>query len=242
MIGRSRGRALFHHEALPLAVEIRPIRSARRLRLRYDDSRGLLVLTGPSRMNRRKALAWAVEQRPWVDEQLAARLPAEPFVPGALLPVEGIDTLLDWFEAASRIPNLDDNGGRRLLCGGPREGFERRIERWLRRRALDILSTETAELAASAGLAACSVSVGDASTRWGSCSSDGRIRYSWRLVLSPPEVRRLVVAHEVAHLAHLDHGADFKALEKRLFGGDVASARALLRSVSARLRRFGRGH
>ena len=53
-----------------------------------------------------------------------------------------------------------------------------------------------------------SVSVGDAGSRWGSCSSQGRIRLSWRLILAPPAVRRYVVAHEVAHLVHLDHGAE----------------------------------
>ena len=83
---------------------------------------------------------------------------------------------------------------------------------------------------------AISVSVGDARTRWGSCSSNGSIRYNWRLILAPPDVRRYVVAHEVAHLKHLNHGRDFKALERDIFGGDTASAEALLRSLAPRLR------
>jgi hypothetical protein len=83
------------------------------------------------------------------------------------------------------------------------------------------------------------VSIGDARTRWGSCSSDGRIRYNWRLILTTPEVRRYVVAHEVAHLEHLNHGKKFKALERKLFGGDVAAAEASLRSCAPRLRRIG---
>ena len=239
MTGRSSGRALFHHDALPLAVEIRPIRGARRLRLRYDDRRNLLTLTGPARMDRKKALAWAAEQSGWVDAQLRARLADEPFEPGAVVPVDGVDTLLIWSEGAPRTPSLEQA---RLVCGGPRAGFERRIETFLRRLALATLSRETAELAAEAGLTVRSVSVGDASTRWGSCSSQGGIRYSWRLIMAPREVRRLVVAHEVAHVGHLDHGPAFKALEARLFDGDVAAARALLRTSGPRLRRLGRGH
>jgi predicted metal-dependent hydrolase len=86
---------------------------------------------------------------------------------------------------------------------------------------------------------AISVSVGDARTRWGSCSSKGAIRYSWRLILAPPEVRRYVVAHEVAHLRHLDHSKQFKALEQELFGGDTRPAETLLRRWSPRLRRIG---
>ena len=84
-----------------------------------------------------------------------------------------------------------------------------------------------------------SVSVGDAGTRWGSCSSQGKIRLSWRLILAPPEVRRFVVAHEVAHLVHLDHSAKFKALEARLYGPGLAEAKAALRRLGPRLRRVG---
>jgi len=84
------------------------------------------------------------------------------------------------------------------------------------------------------------VTVGDAGSRWGSCSSDGRIRLSWRLILAPPAVRRHVVSHEVAHLVHLNHGPQFKALEARLFGTGLAEAKSELRAVGPRLRRLGR--
>ncbi len=66
------------------------------------------------------------------------------------------------------------------------------------------------------------------------------MRLSWRLILAPPEVRRYVVAHEVAHLVHLDHGRDFKALEARLYGPGLAKARAELRRLGPGLRRIGR--
>ena len=59
------------------------------------------------------------------------------------------------------------------------------------------------------------------------------------LILAPPAARRYVVAHEVAHLKHLDHGPAFKALERELFGGDVAAANSILRSEGLRLRRIG---
>jgi predicted metal-dependent hydrolase len=84
------------------------------------------------------------------------------------------------------------------------------------------------------------VSIGDADSRWGSCSAAGAIRYSWRLILAPPHVRRFVVAHEVAHRLHMDHSSAFKAAEARLYGGPVAPARLLLRRLSPVLRRVGR--
>ncbi len=238
MSSTARSEALAFHADLPLPVEIRAIRTARRLRLRVDHARGLLRLTCPPRTSRRSALAWAAEQRAWVETQIAALLPGEPFEPGRTIPLEGAEVLLAWDQAAPRAPHL---AGATLLCGGPRDAFERRIARFLKQGALEILSRDTAAIAATAGVIPRGVAVGDADTRWGSCSAAGRIRYSWRLVLAPPAARRFVVAHEVAHLVHLNHGPDFKRLEERLFGGDIAAARALLRRVGPRLKRVGRG-
>jgi predicted metal-dependent hydrolase len=102
------------------------------------------------------------------------------------------------------------------------------------------MSGDAAEYAEQAGVDVRSVSIGDAGSRWGSCSSQGRIRLNWRLILAVPSVRRFVVAHEVAHLVHLNHGPEFKALEARLFGAGLAEAKAELRRVGPRLRRIGR--
>ena len=223
--------------ALPLPIEIRPMRNARRLRLRFDEASGTLKLTCPWRTSRRSALKWALDQREWIDAQLAKREPGEPFEPGTTIPLEGQDVRLVWDQAARRTP-LQVGG--ELRCGGPREGFARRIELFIRRRALEVMSYEVADYAAAAGVAAAGVRVGDAGTRWGSCSSQGRIRLSWRLILAPPAARRYVVAHEVAHLVHLDHSARFKALEARLYGPGLGEAKALLRRAGPRLRRFGR--
>ena len=223
--------------ALPAPIRIRQLKSARRLRLRFDEASGTLKLTCPCRTSRRAALAWALDQREWIEAQLARVEPSEPFAHGAVIPVEGEDVLIASDARAPRTPVLADG---LLCCGGPEAGLHRRIEQFLKHRALEVMSSEVAAYSAAAGVSATSVSVGDAGTRWGSCSSQGRIRLSWRLILGPPEVRRYVVAHEVAHLVHLDHGRDFKALEARLYGPGLARAKAELRRLGPGLRRVGR--
>jgi len=223
--------------ALPAPIEIRRLRNARRLRLRFDEANGTLKLTCPWRTSRRAALAWALDQRDWIETQLARAEPGEPFEPGATIPLEGDEVRLIWDASAPRTPVLSDG---ELRAGGPSEAFARRIELFIKRRALDVMSREAAEYAEAAGVSISSLSVGDAGTRWGSCSSAGRIRLSWRLILAPAEVRRFVVAHEVAHLVHLDHSARFKALEAKLYGPGVAEAKALLRRAGPRLKRIGR--
>jgi predicted metal-dependent hydrolase len=222
--------------ALPAPIEIRPMRSARRLRLRFDEASGVLKLTCPGRTSRRTALAWALDQREWIETQIARVKPAEPFVAGSFIPIEGLDTRIAWREQAARTPVL---AGSELICGGPESGLSRRVESFLKRLALETMSREAAEYAAAAGATLRSVSLGDAGSRWGSCSSQGRIRLSWRLVFAPAEVRRFVVAHEVAHLIHLNHGPEFKALEARLFGPGLSEAKAGLKRMGPRLRRIG---
>jgi predicted metal-dependent hydrolase len=223
--------------ALPAPIEIRPLKSARRLRLRFDEASGRLRLTCPLRTSRKAALAWALDQRHWIDAQLMRAEPGEPFEPDATILLEGEDVMIAWDPAAPRSPVL---AGRELRCGGPETGLGRRIELFLKARALETMSREAADFAAQAEVTIRSISVGDAGTRWGSCSSQGRIRLSWRLILAPPRVRRYVVAHEVAHLRHLDHGTAFKALEAQLYGPGLAEAKSALRRLGPRLRRVGR--
>ena len=166
-----RSRAAAFEAGLPVPILVKPMRSARVMRLRFDAGRGILKLTCPARMSRHKALAWAADQQPWIDSQVAKIPPANPFAPGSLIPIEGREVRIAWRAEGSRTPFLDNDT---LHCGGPIEGLARRIGNYLKRRALDLLSDETAEFAALAGVVPKSVSVGDADTRWGSCSASGR--------------------------------------------------------------------
>ena len=218
-------------------IELRPHPSARAMRLRLDEARERLTLSYPRRMSRRVALEWAQRQSDWVEAQLAELRPGEPFHPGATIPFEGRAIRLHWDERLPRTPRL---AGDRMSCGGPNEAFAARIERFLRSQARVRLSEETADIARRAGVSVRSVAIGDASSRWGSCSASGAIRFNWRLILAPPHVLRWVVAHEVAHRCHMDHGAAFRALEAELYGGDVRTARAELRALGPRLKRVGR--
>ena len=194
-------------------------------------------MTCPAGMSRRKAVAWAVDQREWVLAQVSRASQPEPFVPGAVIPLCGEQIRLVWKAGAPRSPQ---RAGSELLCGGPESSFERRVASYLKRLAVETMAADVSDFAARAGARPSAVSVGDASSRWGSCSSDRRIRLSWRLIMAPVAVRRYVAAHEVAHLVHLDHSAAFKSLEARLFGVGLAEAKADLRRIGPRLRLLGR--
>lgn len=210
---------------------------ARRTRLSFDPVSGQARLTLPPRASLAKALAWARAQSAWIAQQ-RARLPgARPFVPGATLPVDGQQLTIDWRAGALRTPAID---GYRLVLGGPLESVPRRVELWLRRRALALLEQDTGHYAARAGVTVSGVTIGDPRGRWGSCAHHGAIRYSWRLVLAPPAVRRATAAHEVAHRVHMNHAPAFHALVADLYGRDPSAERAWLRANGAALHWYGR--
>lgn len=218
-------------------VEVVRHAQARQMRLAVDPRTGKVRLTLPPRASLRKGLAWAAEQGEWIAAQ-RVRLPkSRPFVPGARIPLEDDEIEIVWPAPGARTPRLEDD---HLLCGGPREGLERRVERWFKAEALRILSEETAEYAGRAGVTVTRVGIGDPRGRWGSCASSGSIRYSWRLILAPSMVRRATVAHEVAHRVHMNHGAAFHRLVETLFEADPAPARAWLRSHGTALHWIGR--
>ncbi|MBW4330739.1 M48 family metallopeptidase [Stakelama sp. CBK3Z-3] len=207
------------------------------MRLSVDPASGRVRLTIPRRASERAALRWAQEHHEWVAARRAELPRARPFDPGERVPVHGEQFLLLWDETA---PRRVQRVGETLACGGPREGFSGRVERWLRAEAKRILEAETHVLANANGIHVERVSIGDPRSRWGSCSSSGAIRYSWRLILAPRFVLRSTVAHEVAHRRHMNHGPDFHALERELLGDDPGEARRWLRANGAGLHWFGR--
>jgi predicted metal-dependent hydrolase len=218
----------------PLTLRMSP--RARRMRLQVDPRTRAVILTVPKRISQRRALAWADGQRAWIEQALAAVPALVPFAPGAIVPLYGLPHRLDWDSAR---PRRIERGEGRLVAGGPLDGLDRRLLRWLKSHALDLLGRETREYCVKAGVKASRIGVGDPVSRWGSCSGSGAVRYSWRLILAPDFVRRATVAHEVAHLVHLNHGPDFHALVAQLFGADPRPARAWLKREGAALHRIG---
>lgn len=207
------------------------------MRLRVDPRSGGVVLSFPHRLSRCRALEWAAGQSGWIEAALAEVPAAVPLTPGATVPWRGEPHLIEW--SADRPRSVVAADGR-ILVGGPEELAEQRLLRWIKASAHQLLADETREFAAKAGVTVDRVGVGDPVSRWGSCSTSGAIRYSWRLMLAPDWVRRATVAHEVAHRVHMNHGPRFHALVAKLLDADPEPARQWLRRHGAALHRVGR--
>jgi predicted metal-dependent hydrolase len=82
------------------------------------------------------------------------------------------------------------------------------------------------------------VGLRDTTSRWGSCSSQGSLNFSWRLILAPAYVLDYLAAHEVAHLVHMNHSARFWKLTRKLCA-ETDRAEAWLKAHGKDLHRYG---
>ncbi len=204
---------------LPIAIKRHP--TARRVVLRIAPDGSEARITLPRWGRTADAVQFANSRADWLARQIEA-LP-KPAVPvaGGSVRYCGRDLVIDWQPDARRRPVAD---GDRLLIGGPQENLRPRLQRWLEREALQLLGNDLQHYCAAAGVPVPDIRLSRAQRRWGSCSSSGTVRINWRLIQAPDNVRRSVVAHEVAHLLHFDHGPQFHAALDRIFEGDLAAA------------------
>ena len=86
---------------------------------------------------------------------------------------------------------------------------DRVLDLWFRGQARVAIEATVNDHAAALGVQPTAVALRDPRSRWGSASREGRLMFSWRLVLAPPEALETVVVHELAHLRVFGHGAAF---------------------------------
>lgn len=217
-----------------ISILLRRSAQARRISLRVDPAMGAVMVL-PSRAALKDAQRFAVEHRIWLAERLA-RLPGRvDFVPGALVPVLGVDHAIHHEPDARRGVWIEDQA---IRVSGRLEFVPRRVADFLKAEARRLVAPRAAELAARVGRPLGRVSVKDTRSRWGSCSAAGDLAFSWRLVMAPEWVLDYVVAHEVAHLVELNHSPAFWSVVA-LLSSDHARARSWLKKSGAALHRYG---
>ena len=214
-----------------LPVVIRRLPQARRMTLRLAPDGSEIRISMPRWGLEADALAFATSRADWLAGQLD-RLPtaqggAQRLTPGALLRFRGEMHRIDH---APKLPRRPVAGDAVIRLGGPAEGLEGRIHRWLLAEARVLFAADLAHYAGRAGVPMPRLALSSAKARWGSCSARGIVRLNWRLIMAPDAVRRSVVAHEVAHLLHFDHSPRIHAALGDLFEGDLAAANRWLKA------------
>ncbi len=207
-----------------VALILRRSARVRRFSLRVSRLDGRVTLSMPAHARESEALAFAAAQADWIRRMQSGAVAATRVGFGTALPVEG--RLLTLTPGAVRAPLVD--GDRLILPDGADRAAARALA-WLRLLARARLQAASDGYAARIGRNHAGLTLRDTRSRWGSCAHDGRLMYSWRLIMAPPAVLDYVAAHEVAHLAEMNHSPAFWAVVRDLMPGYEVHRRWLKR-------------
>lgn len=218
--------------AARIVVDINP--RARRVSLRVDPIKGCIVLVRPPRMSERLVLSFVTSRIAWIRKHLEGLEAPIPLQAGAIVPYRGVDHVVHVREGRGAVAL--ENGV--ISVAGKPEHIARRLRDWLKAEARRVITPRALALAEQLGAKVTHVSVRDTRSRWGSAARSGKLSFSWRLILAPDDVLAYVIAHEVAHLKHMNHSAAFWRTVEALFGSDISSAREWLRRRGTTLHRY----
>jgi hypothetical protein len=226
------------HAGAVYRVAVRRMPNARRFTLRVSVATGGVVLTLPMRADLRTAVDFAGRHGGWIAQRLARLPDTIEIAPGATVPVRGTPHLVVHRpHARGTVWTEEGEDGPLLVVAGNPEHARRRLADWLKREAKRDLDGAVQRHAAALGRKATRITLRDTRSRWGSCSSKGALSFSWRLILAPPEILDYLAAHEVAHLAEMNHSSRFWAIVHRLCPGTDA-AETWLKRHGAGLHRY----
>lgn len=224
------------HGADTLAVTFVRNARARRASLRVDPANRRIVLTAPLRMARGTAVGFAEAQAGWIATRLRRLPERRPFCDGAEIPVFGVPHVIR--HRTDRRGTVWREDGQIHVAGGI-DHLPRRLRDWLvaelRARLVPLVHAKAARVERPVKR----ITVRDSRSRWGSCGPDAAMSFSWRLVFAPPEVLDYLVAHEVAHLVHLNHSPRFWALARALCDGPIEGPQAWLKKNGEVLLQYG---
>jgi hypothetical protein len=228
--------SLHDQAALDALVSVRVSPRARRVALRIDAAERKVEVILPPGVAVKTGLRFLEARRGWVAARLEALPQRVPFVEGALVPVLGVVHHIrrELDPAAPPVRMVD----REIRVRGDPAHVARRVHEHLIAAARAEIAPRARRLSAQIGRDIARINLRDTRSRWGSCSGTGNLSFSWRLIFAPEPVLDYVVAHEVAHLVEMNHGARFWRLVASL-SPDIAGSRAWLKRHRSRLLSYG---
>jgi hypothetical protein len=205
----------------PLVVRVN--RRAKRLILKVDPFAGEIHVTAPSKRAVPEAVAFARERANWIASQLDESLRARAFREDMSVPYLGKLHVIKRHGGPRTPVRVNDGPPSSICAGGEKDHLNRRITDWMKRQARLALSARVNQFCALLGEPKRPIRIRDTKTRWGSCSAEGVLSFSWRLIMAPPAILDYVAAHECAHLRHMNHSPAFWQ-QVAAFGVDAKSA------------------
>ena len=213
------------------------IRSARKTLSVSIDCFGRVTVRAPMRCATERIFSFLAEKEGWIRKKQAAFAAASVALPtenlqGYALPILGKTYTVCLYEKSVITMDREEN---RLYV--PEKNAKKRLIAWLKENAKRIFTQQTERIASRMQLAYKSVHISTAKSKWGSCSYDNALRYTFRLLYAPVEVVEYVIIHELAHIKHKNHSPLFWA-EVAKYAPDYKARRKWLKNHAALMEIF----
>lgn len=191
-----------------IRISLKRHATARRMVLRMARDGGSFVLTLPPRQSLTSANAFVATSADWIRKALLRQPTPLAIAEGAAITLRG-ENLVIRTTGKARGLVVCDAENKLLQVPGTEAHMKRRLVDWMKQQAEADLLEASRRYATAMQTQFKRLTIRDQKSRWGSCSSDKSLSYSWRLIMAPPMVLDYVAAHEVAHLLEMNHGPRF---------------------------------
>lgn len=194
---------------------------AKRLTLRIEAGGKAVRVTVPPSTSQNQTMNFVERYRGWIEKRIS-HLPPPQDTPmlreGVFIPILGhpYEIVHGKGRGTVEIVPDDDKKGGKIVVYGESEHIPRRLSDALKKQAALVIAPLVVKHSAIVGRKPTSVRYKDTKSRWGSCSADGHLSFSWRIVMAPFGVINYLVAHETAHLAEMNHSTAFWSLCEKL--------------------------
>ena len=218
---------IFAKQLPEIAINLRPNARARRITLRRSARGEGFTVSYPKQLPLREVQAFVDAHEGWIK---AHHEPSQSLGFGDEIPYRGQRLLITTSDkrgvrfAADRLEVKSANPSRSIATA-------------LKTQAQAFANPRVDHYAERVGSYANEIRWRDPKTRWGSCDNKGNIMLSWRLIMTPDWVFDYVIAHECAHLVHMDHSPKFWKLVKDIYP-EFEAAKRYLKREGGRIQRI----
>ena len=224
-------KKIFLEDEPDLEIFLRQNSNSRRITLRISALDGKITLTGPNYLDFKEFKNFAESKKSWLKTKMKSFQRPIFVAEGIKIPIIGSEIKIQ----SSDVQRPKQVG--RILFVSKQKPISTQVKEYLTEICKIHLDSMCKEFAERLGSKVRKITLRDTRSRWGSCSNDAKLMFSWRLVMAPEDVLAYVAAHEVAHLKHMNHSKDFWETVEYLFG-PYKKERAWLKQNGSTLHRY----
>jgi len=203
---------IFLEDEPDLEIFLRKNSNSRRITLRISSLDGKITITGPSYLDFEEFRNFAESKKSWLKSKRGSFKPPIFVSEGIKIPILGTEIKV----LSSRVQRPKKIGN--SLYINKKHPVSNQVKNYLKEICRVHLNYICKEFAERIGSEFHKITLRDTRSRWGSCSTDANLMFSWRLIMAPEDILAYVAAHEVAHLKHMNHSKKFWETVEFLFG------------------------